>query len=80
MSAHYEKQKGDVLAGVIGVRAPDGSIIHNAKFYKPTEDAPAKAGQLTIEEKEVCEGIVSTMVDLFGQYVEGVKAQERKKK
>lgn len=79
MAARYQKQKGDVLAGVIGLRAPDGSIISNTKFYKPAEDAPAKAGQLTAEEKEVCEGIVSTMTDLFGQYIEGVKKLERKK-
>lgn len=80
MAARYERQKGDVLAGVVGLRAPDGSIIKTTQFYKPTEEPTTRAGQMTENEKEVCEGIVSTMTDLFGEYVRAAQALERGRK
>ena len=80
MPAHYEKQKGEVQVGVIGFRGPDGSVICTRPFYKPAEEVGVNEGKLTDGEKEVCEGIVSTMTDLFKQYVEGVKKLEREQK
>lgn len=80
MTIRFKKQEGDVLSGVIGYRAPDGSIIKTVKFYSPGAGTATKAEKLTEEEKDVCEGIVQTMTDMFGEYVRGVQALERKEK
>lgn len=79
MAANFHKQKGDVLAGSYALRAPDGAIIEVRHFYKPAPGLPAKAGRMTAEEAEVCEGIVSLMTDKFGEYMRAAQAQGRKR-
>jgi len=75
MAAHYEKREGDIWAGVIGLRAPDGSITKTVRFYAPAPDGDTvKPAKLTDSEKDVCDGIVREMAGMFGQYVENAKA------
>lgn len=70
-----------VLAGVLGVRAPDGSIARNVKLYEiVTEDEVRAETGLTSREEEACKETVKFMAAQFGEYVRGVQAMERRGK
>lgn len=79
MAVHTKPNKGDVLAGVVGIRAPDGSIAKTVKFYREAPGGAAKAGKLTKEEEAVCDGIVRDMAVMYHDYVQEVAAMERQK-
>lgn len=59
-----------VEVGVMGLRAPDGSITENVKLFRivSARDVSPKTG-LTRGEEQACEDIASVLADKFGQYI-----------
>lgn len=61
-----------VEVGVMGLRAPDGSVTENVKLFRivSTRDVNPKTG-MTRGEEQACEDIASVLAEKFGQYVKG---------
>ena len=81
MKIRLKPEPGDVWAGVIGLRAPDGSIAKTVKFYTADPDGEvAKPGQLTENEKEVCDGVVRQMARIYKETADAMKAFDERRK
>lgn len=61
-----------VEVGVMGLRAPDGSIAENVKLYKivSTREVNQKTG-MTQGEEALCGDIGKVLAEKFGQYIAG---------
>lgn len=61
-----------VEVGVMGLRAPDGSITENVKLFRivSTKDVNPKTG-MTRGEEQACEDIGAVLAEKFGQYIRG---------
>ena len=59
-----------VEVGVMGLRAPDGSITENVKLFRivSAQDVSPKTG-LTRGEEQACEDIAAVLSEKFGQYI-----------
>ena len=70
-----------VEVGVMGLRAPDGSITENVKLFRivsaqdvklfrivSAQDVSPKTG-LTRGEEQACEDIAAVLAEKFGQYI-----------
>lgn len=68
--------EGEALqqVGVMGLRAPDGSIADNVPLYRiiPAKDINPKSG-LTDGEETACKDIGRTLAGMFGEYQRGVR-------
>lgn len=60
-----------VEVGVMGLRAPDGSITENVKLFRivSPRDVNPKSG-MTRGEEQACEDIASVLAEKFGQYIQ----------
>lgn len=71
--------EGEALqqVGVMGLRAPDGSIMENVPLFRiiSAQEIKPESG-LTAGEEEACEDIGKTLAGIFRQY----KREERKAK
>ncbi|MDR2513771.1 MAG: hypothetical protein LBD02_01000 [Christensenellaceae bacterium] len=79
MAVKIERTSGEPREGVVGLRAPDGSIVESVRFYtdkRPLDDG----GKMTSDEKAVCDGIVRDMSTAFHEYAEAAKKLERRGK
>jgi|GEM_PF-6793920 len=78
MAVTFHPKEGDILAGGIGLRGPDGSVVKTVYFYRKAGEGPEGVREepegLTRGEKDVCDGIVRDMARMFGEYVESAKA------
>lgn len=61
-----------VEVGVMGLRAPDGSITENVKLFRivSTKDVNPKTG-MTQGEETACTDIAAVLAEKFGQYIQG---------
>lgn len=61
-----------VEVGVMGLRAPDGSITENVKLFRivSTKDVNPKTG-MTRGEETACTDIAAVLAEKFGQYIQG---------
>lgn len=59
-----------VEVGVMGLRAPDGSITENVKLFRivSARDVNPKSG-MTRGEEQACEDIAAVLAEKFGQYI-----------
>lgn len=59
-----------VEVGVMGLRAPDGSITENVKLFRivSARDVSPKTN-MTRGEEQACEDIASVLAEKFGQYI-----------
>lgn len=68
--------KGETLieVGVMGLRAPDGSVTENVKLYRivSADEVNPKSG-MTKGEEEACTDIAAVLAEKFGQYIEGTR-------
>lgn len=68
--------EGEALqqVGVMGLRAPDGSIADNVPLYRiiPAKEVNPESG-LTRGEERACEDIGRTLAGMFGEYKRGVR-------
>lgn len=71
--------EGEALqqVGVMGLRAPDGSIAENVKLYRiiPAKDINQKSN-LTSGEEAACEDIGKVLADKFREYKNGIRKAE----
>ncbi|EOS54438.1 hypothetical protein C814_00831 [Anaerotruncus sp. G3(2012)] len=72
------ERKGRVWAGVVGLRAPDGSIARTVKIYRDVDVEP-KPGRMTKDEERVCDGIIRDMAVMYHKYVERLTEEEQPK-
>lgn len=72
----FKSLNGESHEGVIGYRGADGSVTHTVRFC--TNDLQRNnSKKLTKDEKDVCDGIVRCMADMFRKYVEDARALEQ---
>ena len=59
-----------VEVGIMGLRAPDGSITENVKLFRivSARDVNPKSG-MTRGEEQACEDIAAVLAEKFGQYI-----------
>ena len=59
-----------VEVGVMGLRAPDGSITENVRLFRivSARDVNPKSG-MTRGEEQACEDIAAVLAEKFGQYI-----------
>ncbi len=59
-----------VEVGVMGLRAPDGSITENVKLFRivSARDVNPKSG-MTQGEEAACTDIAKVLAEKFGQYI-----------
>ena len=59
-----------VEVGVMGLRAPDGSITENVKLFRivSARDVSPKTG-MTQGEEAACTDIAKVLAEKFGQYI-----------
>lgn len=63
-----------VEVGVMGLRAPDGSITENVKLFRivSAQDVNPKSG-MTKGEETACTDIAAVFAEKFGQYIAGTR-------
>lgn len=68
--------EGEALqqVGVMGLRAPDGSIADNVPLYRiiSTKEINPES-KLTRGEERACEDLGRTLAGMFGEYQRGVR-------
>lgn len=67
--AHFKPEKNDLLAGTIGFRADDGSIIKTVPFYKRSKET-IEPGKISQTEDRLLDDLAKIMVKEYAKYVE----------